>query len=70
MKTYGFKSLARHHGIPKAFRRHAERYGVGIPTLLAEHMKYKGVLTLDQAASARRAKRNVFGIDPLRQTSA
>jgi hypothetical protein len=56
--------------VPKAFRQYNKRYGSNINTLYAKHLKYRNVPTLNQAASARRANRSPFGVDPLRQVPA
>lgn len=51
------KQLAAQHGIPKAFRQHAARYGSGVDGIISARKKYPAALTLDQAAAVRRAKR-------------
>lgn len=51
------KILAAQHGIPKAFRQHATRYGSGVDGIVAAGKKYPAALTLDQAAAVRRAER-------------
>ena len=49
------KALAQEHGVPKAFRQYAGRYGDGIEGLLQDQKKYP-VGRLDHGGDKRRAR--------------
>jgi hypothetical protein len=49
------------HGIPRAFRRYAKRYGSGVASLVAEHKKYP-VPKLDHWRDSREAAQKLVAI--------
>jgi len=51
--TLSRNDRARSHGVPKAIRQYAERYGTGLDDLIAAQLKYPHAKTLNEAARER-----------------
>ena len=52
--------FARQHGVPKAFRQYAKRYGHGVEMLVASHKQEKHIGKLDHWQDKKDAAAKVF----------